>query len=214
MRKVCGALSFTKDEIVMNSKRIFDLSLFFLILPFMIPLGLIVAIYVRSFIGSPVIFRQRRPGKHGVSFWIYKFRTMSEKKDQNGRLLPDEERMTSTGRFLRSTSLDELPSLFNVFRGEMSFVGPRPLLEEYLPHYSQEHSRRHSVAPGITGWAQVNGRNSLQWAEKFDLDIWYVENRSLIIDIKIILLTGLKVLARKNINEPGKDSVGKFTGYG
>lgn len=171
-----------------------------------------LALRVRTKLGSPVLFAQERPGLHGQSFKMVKFRTMTDKRDADGHLLPDEERLTAFGRWLRSTSLDELPELLNVFKGEMSLVGPRPLLVEYLPLYSPEQARRHDVRPGITGWAQVNGRNAISWEDKFKLDVWYVENQSLWLDIKILWLTVKKVLVREGISAAGDATMPKFTG--
>ena len=167
---------------------------------------------VRFFLGSPALFKQTRPGLRGKPFHMYKFRTMTEDQDENGKLLPDATRLTKFGRILRSTSLDELPEIWNVLRGEMSLVGPRPLLMEYLPLYSAEQFRRHDVLPGITGWAQVNGRNAISWDEKFKLDVWYVENQSLLLDLKIIFLTVIKVFRRDNINAIGGNTMEPFKG--
>jgi lipopolysaccharide/colanic/teichoic acid biosynthesis glycosyltransferase len=172
-----------------------------------------LALRVRTKLGSPVLFAQERPGLYGQSFKMVKFRTMTDKRDADGHLLPDEERLTAFGRWLRSTSLDELPELLNVFKGEMSLVGPRPLLVEYLPLYSPEQARRHDVRPGITGWAQVNGRNAISWEDKFKLDVWYVDNQSLWLDIKILWLTVKKVLVREGISAAGDATMPKFTGF-
>lgn len=173
---------------------------------------MLVTLLVFNFIGGPIIFRQLRPGQHEKPFYIYKFRTMSDDKDNDGKLLPDADRMTTVGRFLRSTSIDELPSLLNVLKGDMSLVGPRPLLMEYLPLYNAEQSRRHKIRPGITGWAQVNGRNAVSWEEKFKLDVWYVEHQSFWLDIKIISLTIKKVFFRHGINADGEATMPKFIG--
>ncbi len=173
-----------------------------------------VAILVRRKLGSPVLFRQVRPGKGGKPFEMMKFRTMTDERGADGELLPDEQRLTPFGQFLRSTSLDELPGLISVLKGDMSLVGPRPLLLEYLPLYSPEQARRHNVRPGITGWAQVNGRNALSWDEKFELDVWYVDNQSLWLDIKILFLTVKKVLVREGITAEGEATMTKFTGPG
>jgi len=162
--------------------------------------------------GYPVIFKQKRPGLNGKTFNFYKFRTMTNEKDENGNLLADKDRLTSFGKFLRKTSLDELPSLWNVLKGDMSLVGPRPLLMEYLPLYSDKQMRRHEVKPGITGWAQINGRNAISWEEKFKLDIWYVDNQSFWFDIKIIFLTIWKVLKREGISHSGFATMEKFKG--
>jgi len=167
---------------------------------------------VRRKLGSPVFFTQVRPGLHGKPFEMVKFRTMTDARGPDGELLPDAVRLTPFGRFLRSTSLDELPELWNVLKGDMSLVGPRPLLVEYLPLYSPEQARRHEVRPGITGWAQVNGRNALDWEAKFKLDVWYVDHRSLWLDIKILWLTVKKVLVREGISAAGEATMGKFTG--
>jgi len=173
---------------------------------------LIVALLIYASMGSPVVFCQLRPGLHGKPFNIYKFRTMAKLKDVDGNLLPDELRLGRLGRVLRSFSLDELPQLFNVLRGDISIVGPRPLLMEYLPLYSSWQMRRHDVRPGITGWAQVNGRNAISWAEKFELDVWYVENQSFLLDMKIIFLTIQKVFKRDGISQNGQATMSKFTG--
>ena len=178
------------------------------------PLLGLIALLVRLTIGTPVLFRQRRPGLHGEPFTIYKFRTMNNARDAQGNLLPDADRLTPLGRFLRSTSLDELPELFNVLKGEMSLVGPRPLLMKYLDRYTPEQMRRHEVKPGITGWAQVNGRNALTWEQKFALDVWYVDNWSLWLDLKIIALTVWKILIREGISQPGQATMEEFMGSG
>jgi len=176
------------------------------------PFLVLIAILVRVNFGSPVLFRQKRPGFQGKPFWIYKFRTMTNEVDDENNLLPDDQRVTRLGHFLRSYSLDELPELFNVLRAEMSWVGPRPLLMKYLDRYSPEQARRHEVLPGITGWAQVNGRNALTWEEKFKLDVWYVDHWSFKLDIKILLITVGKVLRREGINQPGQASAEEFMG--
>jgi len=193
-------------------KRLFDLLLTGLALVLLSPILLVVAILVRIYHGRPVIFTQKRPGFKGTPFHIYKFRTMTDERDPNGKLLPDAERLTRLGRFLRSTSLDEFPELFNILRGEMSLVGPRPLLMQYLERYSPEQARRHDVLPGLTGWAQVNGRNALTWDDKFKLDVWYVDNWSLWLDIKIIFLTLWKVFKREGISQPGHATAEEFMG--
>jgi len=180
-------------------KRIFDLIITFIALMLMLALIILTALMVRSKLGSPIFFKQARPGLNGKIFYIYKFRTMTNERDQNGVLLSDKVRLTKFGKFLRSTSLDELPGLWNVLKGDMSLVGPRPLLVEYLPLYSKEQSRRHEVKPGITGWAQVNGRNTISWEEKFDLDVWYVDNNSLWLDIEILFSTMKKIYQRVDI---------------
>jgi len=195
-------------------KRVFDIvvSVVALLLLF-VPLMVLIFL-VRRKLGSPVFFRQVRPGLRGQPFQMVKFRTMMDKRDANGNLLPDAERLTSFGRLLRATSLDELPELWNVLKGDMSLVGPRPLLMEYLPLYTPEQARRHEVAPGVTGWAQVNGRNALSWEEKFALDVWYVDNRSLWLDIRILWMTVMKVLKRDGISAPGDATMPVFRGTG
>tara|TARA_R110000851_G_scaffold333482_1_gene513709 strand:- start:1495 stop:2100 length:606 start_codon:yes stop_codon:yes gene_type:complete len=193
-------------------KRIFDfvVSSFALLLIF--PLLAFIAWQISRKMGSPVLFRQVRPGLNGKPFEMIKFRTMKDALDAGGNPLPDSERLTAFGRFLRSSSLDELPELWNVLKGDMSLVGPRPLLMDYLPLYSAEQFRRHDVRPGITGWAQINGRNALSWEEKFKLDVWYVDNRSLWLDIRILFLTVKKVLARDGISAEGEATMPKFIG--
>ena len=176
------------------------------------PVLLVVSLLVLLTMGRPVLFRQQRPGLRGKPFTLYKFRTMRDARSASGELLPDELRLTTFGKWLRSTSLDELPELFNVLKGEMSLVGPRPLLMEYLPRYSPEQARRHEVKPGITGWAQVNGRNALSWEEKFRLDVWYVDHWNLWLDVKILLLTIWKVLKREGISAEGSATMPVFTG--
>jgi len=178
------------------------------ILPFL----LLLALLVRVFHGSPLFFTQMRPARHGKPFRMYKFRTMTNSRDSAGNLLPDNERLTPLGRFLRATSLDEFPELINVLKGDMSLVGPRPLLMEYLPRYSPEQNRRHEVKPGMTGWAQVNGRNAINWDEKFMLDVWYVDNWSLWLDIRILAITMLNVVLRKGINQDGHATAEAFIG--
>ena len=193
-------------------KRVFDLlvgSLALLMLA--LPL-LALAWLIRRKLGSPVLFRQVRPGLHGKPFTMVKFRTMTDERDSDGTLLPDAQRLTAFGRFLRASSLDELPELWNVLRGEMSLVGPRPLLMEYLPLYTPEQARRHEARPGITGWAQVNGRNAISWSDKFALDVAYVDNQSLWLDIKILWMTVRKVLVRDGISAAGEATMPKFTG--
>lgn len=172
----------------------------------------VLILLIRRKLGSPVFFRQIRPGLHGQPFEMVKFRTMTDARGPDGALLPDAERLTPFGRFLRSTSLDELPELWNVLKGDMSLVGPRPLLMEYLPLYSPQQARRHAVRPGVTGWAQVNGRNAISWEEKFALDTWYVDHQSLLLDIRILWLTVKKVLVREGISAAGEATMGKFTG--
>jgi len=178
------------------------------------PLMLYIALRIGREMGRPVIFRQVRPGLHGRPFVMYKFRTMTEERDAQGRLLPDEKRLTPLGKFLRQYSLDELPEFFNVLKGEMSLVGPRPLLMEYLDRYTPEQARRHEVKPGITGWAQVNGRNALSWEEKFRLDVWYVDNWNVLLDLKILLMTLVKVLRREGISAEGHATMPEFKGVG
>jgi lipopolysaccharide/colanic/teichoic acid biosynthesis glycosyltransferase len=194
------------------SKRALDLILTVPGVIVLAPFLAILALLVRIVHGKPVLFRQMRPGYRGRPFYVYKFRSMSEKRDVNGALLPDEDRLTPLGRFLRATSLDELPELLNVLRGEMSLVGPRPLLMQYLELYSSEQARRHDVLPGITGWAQINGRNILSWEDKFQLDVWYVDNRSVWLDIKILAITLWKVIRREGIDQPGYISSEEFMG--
>ena len=193
-------------------KRVFDIFLAALaLLMFSIPILLLIW-QIRSKLGSPAFFRQMRPGQNGKPFQMVKFRSMTDALGSDGQLLPDADRLTPFGRFLRASSLDELPGLWNVLKGDMSLVGPRPLLMEYLPLYSPEQARRHNVQPGITGWAQVNGRNALSWDDKFKLDVWYVDNRSLWLDIKILWLTVRKVLVREGISAAGEATMSKFTG--
>ncbi|MCQ4246369.1 sugar transferase [Stutzerimonas decontaminans] len=193
-------------------KRAFDIFAAAVGLLLLFPVIATVAWLVRCKLGSPVMFRQTRPGIDGKPFEMIKFRTMLDATDAQGKPLPDSERLTPFGHLLRSTSLDELPELWNVLRGDMSLVGPRPLLMEYLPLYSPEQYRRHEVRPGVTGWAQVNGRNALSWEEKFRLDIWYVDNQSFLLDLKIIVLTVKKVFIRDGINADGEVTMSKFTG--
>lgn len=176
------------------------------------PLLIIIAILVRIKLGSPVIFRQKRPGLNEKIFTLYKFRTMTDERDENAELLPDEQRLTGFGKFLRSTSLDELPELFNIIKGNMSIVGPRPLLVEYLPLYNEQQKRRHEVRPGLTGWAQVNGRNAISWEEKFDLDVEYVDNINFLLDCKIVFSTVKKVLSREGINSETAVTMEPFQG--
>jgi sugar transferase EpsL len=194
------------------AKRCLDLALTLPALLIFAPLLLVVALVVRVQLGSPILFRQQRPGLHGAPFLMLKFRTMTDARGLDGALLSDAVRLTPTGRFLRATSLDELPALWNVVRGDLSLVGPRPLLMDYLPLYSPEQARRHDVRPGITGWAQVNGRNALRWHQKFALDVWYVDNRSLWLDIRIIALTIGQVLRRDGISAAGEATAPRFTG--
>jgi len=176
------------------------------------PLLIAVTVMVWLTIGRPILFQQKRPGLHGKPFYMLKFRTMRDATGPDGQPLPDSERLVPVGKFLRSTSLDELPGIFNILKGDMSFVGPRPLLMEYLPLYSPQQARRHETPPGITGWAQVNGRNAISWEQKFDYDVWYVDNQSVWLDIKIILMTFKKVFKRSGISAEGEATVSKFTG--
>jgi lipopolysaccharide/colanic/teichoic acid biosynthesis glycosyltransferase len=195
-----------------RGKRLLDIGLAGLALIAFLPLLIVVALLVRLRLGSPVLFRQRRPGLNGEPFTLLKFRTMVERRDGEGRLLPDAERLTSFGQFLRASSLDELPELFNVLKGEMSLVGPRPLLMKYLPRYTAEQMRRHEARPGITGWAQVNGRNTLSWEEKFAHDVWYVDQCSLGLDLRILALTAWKTIKREGIAQAGQATAQEFTG--
>jgi lipopolysaccharide/colanic/teichoic acid biosynthesis glycosyltransferase len=193
-------------------KRLFDLLAAMLALHLLALPLLVLALLIRRKLGSPVLFRQERPGLHGRPFTMVKFRTMSDERGPDGALLPEAQRLTPFGRFLRASSLDELPQLWNVLRGEMSLVGPRPLLMEYLPLYSSDQARRHGVRPGVTGWAQVNGRNAISWAEKFALDVWYVEHRTLCLDVHILWLTVRKVLVRDGISAVGETTMPRFEG--
>ena len=193
-------------------KKIFDLLLIFLSLPLILPIYLLTMLLVLTQLNFPILFRQSRTGLNGKIFNIYKFRTMTNDCDKDGILLPDALRLNKFGKFLRSTSLDELPSLWNVLKSDMSLVGPRPLLLEYLTLYSTQQARRHEVKPGITGWAQVNGRNAITWGEKFDLDVWYVDNQSIWLDIKILWLTVKKVIMRDGINQVGQSTMENFKG--
>lgn len=192
------------------AKRVIDLSVSLAGLLILAPVFALVAVSVRFSLGSPVFFRHQRPGLQGRPFYLYKFRTMLDIKGTEGTLLPDEKRLAPFGKFLRKTSLDELPELFNVLRGEMSLVGPRPLLMEYLDRYSTEQARRHEAKPGITGWAQVKGRNAIAWEDRFKLDVWYVDNQSLWLDLKILTLTIWKTIRCEGINQPGKATMEKF----
>lgn len=195
-------------------KRLFDLVATGTACILIWPVLLVLALLVMFRHGTPILFRQNRPGKYGKPFMIYKLRTMTDERDAKGSLLPDYQRLTGLGKFLRRTSLDELPELFNVLKGDMSLVGPRPLLMEYLPLYSPEQARRHEVRPGITGWAQVNGRNAISWEEKFKLDVWYVDNQSFWLDIKILWMTLIKVFKREGISQEGHATMKKFSGSG
>ncbi len=196
------------------AKRLLDLILGLILLTLLSPLVIILAAMIRMKLGPPVFFKQLRPGFKEKSFYLYKFRTMSDEKGINGELLSDDQRLTVLGRVLRKYSLDELPQLLNVVKGELSFVGPRPLLMEYLERYSTEQARRHLVKPGITGWAQVNGRNALTWEDKFQLDLWYVENHSFCLDLKILWITLIKVLKAEGISGEGSETMTKFLGSG
>ena len=193
-------------------KRAFDFLIALVALIVFSPVLLLVAFLVAVKLGRPVVFVQQRPGLRGRPFLMFKFRTMLNACDEAGESLPDAERMTSFGRLLRASSFDELPGLWNVLKGEMSLVGPRPLLMEYLPLYSPEQARRHEVRPGITGWAQVNGRNAISWDERLRLDVWYVDNRSLMLDLRILWMTVVKVFKRADINQPGQETMSKFAG--
>lgn len=193
-------------------KRAFDLIVIIPALIIASPFLIIVAVLAKMSLGSPVLFRQQRAGVGGKPFNLYKFRTMTDTRDTKGNLLPDAARLKPFGRFLRSTSLDELPELLNILKGDMSLVGPRPLLMRYLDRYTPEQARRHEVKPGITGWAQVNGRNAITWDEKFKLDVWYVDHRSFWLDMKIMALTFWKILKREGINQPGEATMEEFMG--
>ena len=196
----------------MKSKRAFDILVSLSGLIVAGPVLLVVALLVRIFLGSPVLFRQQRPGLNAQPFEILKFRTMTDAAGSDGALLPDKDRLTAFGRFLRSSSVDELPELWNVLKGEMSLVGPRPLLMEYVPLYDEIQMRRHKVRPGITGWSQVNGRNALSWEEKFLLDVWYVDNQSMLLDIKILFMTAFRVMRRDGINASDSETMPIFIG--
>lgn len=196
----------------MIRKRLFDLTATTCGLLLIWPLVLVLALLVRFKLGSPVLFRQKRPGLHGSPFMMYKFRSMTDERDAAGNLLSDVARLAPFGRFLRSSSLDELPGLINIMKGEMSLVGPRPLLMEYLPLYSPVQARRHEVLPGITGWAQVNGRNAISWENKFKLDVWYVDHQSFLLDMKILWMTFNKVFKREGISQEGQATMEAFKG--
>ncbi len=193
-------------------KSLFDKILALFLIIFFSPIYIVLSLLILWKMGSPILFRQKRPGKNEKIFGIYKFRTMTNEKDKDGNLLPDEQRLVGIGKFIRSTSLDELPQLFNVLKGEMSFVGPRPLLIEYLELYNSRQKRRHDVLPGITGWAQVNGRNAISWEQKFDYDVWYVDNQSFALDMRILWMTFLKVVKRSDISSDTSATMEKFTG--
>ncbi|MGO4897632.1 sugar transferase [Bacillus sp. GM2] len=196
----------------MLAKRFFDLALSVILLVALSPAMILTACLIRWKIGSPVLFRQTRPGLNGEPFTLYKFRTMTDERDEAGNLLSDEKRLTKTGQLIRKTSLDELPQLINVIKGDLSLVGPRPLLMEYIPLYTKRQWRRHEVKPGITGWAQINGRNKVTWEEKFELDVWYVDHRSFLLDLKILLLTVVKVLKSEGVSQDRHVTAEKFTG--
>lgn len=198
----------------MKLKRAFDATASLVLLIVLSPVMAVTALLVRLRLGRPVLFRQVRPGLHEKPFVLYKFRTMADLRDAEGNLLPDAERLTPFGRRLRALSLDELPQLFNVLKGDLSLVGPRPLLMEYLPLYTEEQRQRHLVRPGITGWAQVNGRNAVSWEERFAMDVWYVRNRNMLLDLKILFLTFLRLLRPTGINQPGRATMDRFTGTG
>lgn len=211
-RRRNGGRRREKGERKLVLKRIFDFTATATGLIFISPVLFVLYYLVRKHMGSPVFFKQKRPGLHGNPFYMYKFRTMTNECSEDGCLLPDCDRLTPLGKFLRSTSLDELPELFNVLKGDMSLVGPRPLLMQYLDRYTSEQARRHDVRPGITGWAQVNGRNALSWEEKFKLDVWYVDNRTFLLDMKILALTMLKVVKREGISGGGCETMTEFKG--
>ena len=193
-------------------KTIFDRFLALILIILFLPLIIIISLLIYIRMGRPILFKQVRPGKNERLFTIYKFRTMNDKRDENGNLLDDHMRLKGVGKVIRATSLDELPQLFNVLKGDMNFIGPRPLLPEYLPLYNQVQKRRHEVKPGITGWAQVNGRNAISWEKKFELDVWYVENISFLIDMKIMMLTILKVIKRDGVSAANQVTIEKFKG--
>lgn len=193
-------------------KRVLDIAVSAIAIVVLSPLILLLILAVRIFLGSPILFRQLRPGRDGKPFEMMKFRTMLELRGENGELLPDSDRLSPFGRWLRSTSLDEIPEIWNILRGDMSLVGPRPLLMAYLPLYSAKQARRHEVRPGLTGWAQINGRNALQWSEKFELDVWYVDNQSFMLDMKILILTVLRVIKKDGISAAGEATMPAFTG--
>ncbi len=193
-------------------KRFFDIVLSIAAITLLSPVLIVLAILVRVKLGSPVLFRQQRPGYHGRIFGLMKFRSMTDERDENGELLPDEVRLTSFGKKLRSTSLDELPEFFNILKGDMSFVGPRPLLVQYLPLYNEEQAHRHDVLPGLTGWAQVNGRNAISWEKKFEYDVWYTRNVSFLLDLKIVFMTVAAVVKRDGISSETHATMEFFTG--
>jgi sugar transferase EpsL len=194
------------------AKRVFDLIVTIFILTSTLPFLIIVAVIIKTSYGSPIIFRQQRPGLCGQPFWLFKFRTMTDTRDKDGKLIPDAKRLTRLGIFLRKTSIDELPELFNILKGDMSLVGPRPLLIQYLDRYTPEQMRRHEVKPGLTGWAQVNGRNAITWEEKFKLDVWYVDHWSLWLDIRIMGMTIWKIIKQEGISQQGEATAKEFMG--
>lgn len=193
-------------------KRLLDIIIIILSLPVTLPVFCVVSIFVSFTLGKPIIYQQQRPGLNGLVFRMYKFRSMTDQRDTSGVLLPNDERLTKAGRFLRSSSLDELPELWNVIKGDMSLVGPRPLKVEYLPLYNKEQFRRHEIKPGITGWAQVNGRNALNWNTRFKLDVWYVDNHSIFLDWRILWMTIFKIFSRENITPQGSEFSQPFKG--
>lgn len=209
---LCECTAVIQGASLEPMKRLLDVLLVVASLPFVLPVMVVVALLIRCRMGAPILFRQQRPGLQGMPFEMLKFRTMRDERGADGEILPDEKRLARFGAFLRSTSLDELPGLWNVLKGDMSLVGPRPLLMEYLPLYDAEQARRHEVRPGLTGWAQVNGRNALSWEEKFALDVWYVDNKNLLLDAKILLMTFLKVLKREGVSAHGEVTMKKFEG--
>jgi len=210
-QNIISKLPLTTTTLFRNYlKRVIDFACALIALFLLSPLLAGIALLVKRKLGSPIIFKQIRPGMHARPFTIYKFRTMTDERDAAGNLLPDENRLTRLGKLMRSTSLDELPELFNVIKGDMSLVGPRPLLTQYLTRYSQTQARRHEIKPGLTGWAQLNGRNSIAWEQKFKLDVWYVDNQSLWLDLKIIAITVKKVIAREGISAKNEATMKEF----
>jgi sugar transferase EpsL len=193
-------------------KRVISILVSFTLLLILFPIIVVIAVLVRKKLGSPILFKQQRPGLYSKPFYLYKFRTMTDEKDSDGQLLPDYIRLTNFGKFLRKYSLDELPQLINVLKGDISLIGPRPLLMEYIPLYSDQQLVRQNVKPGITGWAQVNGRNAITWEEKFELDVWYVHNQTFLLDMKILMLTVIKVIKHDGINQQGNATVERFRG--
>ncbi|MGO1057701.1 sugar transferase [Planococcus sp. FY231025] len=193
-------------------KRAFDIVISFILLVSLSPIIILTEFLILIYIGRPVLFKQQRPGINGIPFYLYKFRSMNDERDENGNLLSDDVRLTSLGKVIRKLSLDELPQLWNVFKGDMSFVGPRPLLMEYISLYNETQMRRHEVPPGITGWAQVNGRNTITWEKKFEYDVWYVDNQSFLLDMKILIMTVMKVFKSEGISQDGQATMTKFKG--